>query len=56
MPDFTELAPQSIGQSPNPMVAENLINEVEKTFKALKVPDASKMSLAELQLKEWAND
>ena len=38
------------------MVAEKWISEVEKTFKAFEVPDASKMSLAEFQLKEQAND
>ena len=56
LPDFTKLAPQFTGQSPDPMVAENWVNEVEKTFKAFEVPEASKMALAEFQLKEQAND
>ena len=56
LPDFTKLAPQFTGQSPDPMVAENWVNEVEKTFKAFEVPEASKMSLAEFQLKERGND
>ena len=38
------------------MVAENWVNDVEKTFKAFEVPEASKMALAEFQLKERAND
>ena len=56
LPEFTKLAPQFTGQSPDPMVAENWVNEVEKTFKAFEVPEASKLSLAEFQLKERAND
>ena len=38
------------------MVAENWVNEDEKTFKAFKVPEALKMALVEFQLKERAND
>ena len=52
LPDFAKLAPQFTGQSPDPMVAENWVNEVEKTFKAFEVPETSKMALAEFQLKE----
>ena len=38
------------------MVAKSWINEVEKTFKAFEVQNASKMSLVGFQLKERAND
>ena len=56
MPNFAKLASQFTGQSPDPMVAENWISEIEKPFKAFDILDASKMPLVEYLLKESAND
>ena len=56
MPEFAKLAPEFDGKSLDPVVAENWITEMEKTFKAFNVSETMKMPLAEFQLKTTAND
>ena len=56
LPEFAKLAPEFDGKSPDPVVAENWVIEIEKTFKASNVSEAMKMPLAEFQLKDTAND
>ena len=56
LPKFANLAPTFSGKSSNPIVDENCVMEIEKSFKAFDVPEAMKMPLAEFQLKETIND
>ena len=56
MPEFSKLARDFDGKSPNPMVAKNWVTKMEKTFKAFNVPEAMKMPLVEFQLKTMVND
>ena len=56
LPKFAKLAPVFEGKSSDPMVAENWVTEMKKTFKAFNVPKAIKIPLAEFQLKVTTND
>ena len=56
LPELAELAPDFDGRSSDPVVAENWVTEMTKTFKAFNVSEAMKMPLAEFQLKATAND
>jgi len=56
LPEFAKLAPVFDGKSSDPVVAENWVTEMEKTFKAFSMPEAMKMPLAEFQMKDTAND
>ena len=56
LPEFTKLALPFTRKATDLVVVENWVNKVEKTFLAFEVPEASRMPLAEYQLKESAND
>ena len=56
LPEFAKLAPDFNGRSPDPVVAENWVTEMEKSFKAFNVSEAMKMLLAKFQLQTTTND
>ena len=56
LPEFAKLAPDFDGRFPDPVVVENWVTKMEKSFKAFNVSEAMKIPLAKSQLKATAND